>query len=383
MPLIVLILCLTDFLSIAIVGFDVYLFREWYVYKDSLRFEYATHCLYGAIALTAYAFFAKLPVTWLVSKVRKGEDQPKMENLVSERLARPDGTVINIEFAGSPTGQPILFVHGWNENCNAWYYQKHFFSDHRIILIDLPGLGKSKGPSNKDYSLLKMAADLAAVIDHLKLDRVVLWGHSIGGMVILTYCTKVGLNIEQKIKGIILQHTTYTDPTHTSALSSFLKIIEKPVLYPICYLMIALWPIFWLSKWSSYLNGNLLLSTRFSTFAGTQTHQQLDFISRLSAMARPNVFARGMLGMMKTYDVSNELKGIKIPALIFAAHSDKLTKKEASQFMHTNIPLSEMIVLSPAGHQGLIERHAETNVAAQSFMQSLQKSGSDPLILVG
>jgi pimeloyl-ACP methyl ester carboxylesterase len=135
--------------------------------------------------------------------------------------------------------------------------------------------------------------------------------------------------------------------------------------------MIALSPIFWLSKWMSYLNGNMLLSTRFLTFAGTQTPAQLDFISRLSAMAPPSVFARGMLGMMKTYDVSNDLKNLQIPTLIFGAEYDRLTKPVASEYMNRNIPNSQMVLLSPAGHQGLVERHAESNEAGENFIKGL------------
>jgi pimeloyl-ACP methyl ester carboxylesterase len=207
----------------------------------------------------------------------------------------------------------------------------------------------------------------------LQLREVVLWGHSIGGMVILTYCTQIAKNLNKKVKGIILQHTTFKNPVHTSILSKLLVAIQKPVLYPICYLMIALSPIFWLSKWMSYLNGNLLLSTRFLTFTGTQTPSQLNFISRLSAMAPPSVFARGMLGMMKTYDVTEDLKNLTIPTLIFAAQYDRLTKPVASEFMHTHIPHSQIDTLSPAGHQGLVERHAETNEAAGRFIGSLKQ----------
>lgn len=238
-------------------------------------------------------------------------------------------------------------------------------------MIDLPGLGKSKRPDNKNFSLQKMASDLEAVIQHLKLNEAILWGHSIGGMVILTYCTQIAKNVEQKVKGIVLQHTTFTNPTNTSILSGLLRAIQKPILYPICYLMIALSPIFWLSKWMSYLNGNMLLSTRFLTFAGTQTPSQLDFISRLSAMTPPSVFARGMLGMMKTYDVSNDLKNLNIPTLIFAAKYDRLTKPVAGEYMNANIPNSQIVKLTPAGHQGQIERHTETNEAADIFIGRL------------
>jgi pimeloyl-ACP methyl ester carboxylesterase len=373
MPALLLFLLLTDLVTIAFIVFDIHLIREWYQWKDTVDDEYAKRCLYGAIALTAYSLLGKFPVSWLVSKFRKNEDEPKQEHSkLNEQLKRPDGSVINIEFLGDNRAQPILFVHGWNANSTEWYYQKkHFSKNYRVILIDLPGLGKSKRPGNKDFSLQKMAADLEAVIDHLKLGKAVLWGHSIGGMIILTYCTQVAKNVEQKVKGIVLQHTTFTDPTLTAILSRLLRAIEKPILYPVCYLMIALSPIFWLSKWMSYLNGNMLLSTRFLTFAGTQTPAQLDFISRLSAMAPPSVFARGMLGMMKTYDVSNDLKNLQIPTLIFGAEYDRLTKPVASEYMNKNIPNSQMVLLSPAGHQGLVERHAESNEAGENFIKGL------------
>jgi pimeloyl-ACP methyl ester carboxylesterase len=373
MPLFLLALLLADLLTIAFLGFDIYLIREWYHWKNTFDDDYAHRCLYGAIALTVYSLLGKFPVSWVVSKFRKQENEPKQEHSKhNEKLKRPDGSVINIEFMGDDKAQPLFFVHGWNENSTVWYYQKkHFSKNHYLILIDLAGLGKSTRPGNKDFSLQKMAADLDAVIEHLNLSKVVLWGHSIGGMVILTYCTQIAKNVEQRVKGIVLQHTTFTNPVYTSILSRLLKAIQKPVLQPVCYLMIALSPVFWLSKWMSYLNGNLLLSTRFLTFAGTQTHAQLNFISRLSAMAPPAVFARGMLGMMKTYDVTDALPHLNIPTLIFAARYDRLTKPVASDYMHQHLPNAELVLLSPAGHQGLIERHDETNKAAENFIAQL------------
>jgi pimeloyl-ACP methyl ester carboxylesterase len=373
MALLLLVFFLSELFTIAVIVFDIHLMWEWYNWRNTYADEHARHCLYGAIALSAFSFLGKTPIKWLLSKFNRNEDEPKQEHCDrSEKLERPDGSVINIEFMGNNDASPILFVHGWNENSTAWYYQKKYFSkSNRIILIDLPGLGKSKKPDNNDFSLQKMAADLEAVIEHLKLEKVVLWGHSIGGMVILTYCTQIGKNVKQKVKGIILQHTTYINPTHTSILSGLLRAIQKPVLYPICYLMIALWPLFWINKWMSYLSGSMLLSTRFMMFTGTQTPAQLDFISRISTMAAPNVFARGMLGMMKTYDVSKNLKELTIPTLIFGAKYDRLTKPVASEYMHDNIPNSQLVILSPAGHQGLIERHTESNMAAKLFIEGL------------
>ena len=374
MPLLLLLILLTELLTVGFIILDIHLIREWYTWKDTIDDEYARRCLYGAIALSAWSFFGRSVISRILSKSRKSEDEPKQEHSKdNEQLKRPDGSVINIEFMGDKKLPPIVFVHGWNENSTAWYYEKKKFSQSNyVILIDLPGLGKSKRPGNKDFSLQKMAADLEAVIEHLKLSNAVLWGHSIGGMIILTYCCQVSKNLERRVKAIILQHTTFTNPTHTSIASRLLRAIQKPVLYPICWLMIALSPLFWLSKWMSYMNGNMLISTRFLVFAGTQTPAQLDFVSRLSAMAPPAVFARGMLGMMKTYDVSNDLQKLTLPALIIGAKYDRLTKPIASEHMNKNIPGSKLVILSPAGHQGQIERHSETNEAAEKFINGLK-----------
>jgi pimeloyl-ACP methyl ester carboxylesterase len=292
-----------------------------------------------------------------------------------DTLKRPDGSLINIEYYGREDGQAIIFVHGWNANIKEWYYQRKYFEkNYRLIMLDLPGLGKSVRPGNKDFSLTKMAADLNAVIDHTGARNPILWGHSIGGMTILTMLAKNKDPNRNPVRGIILEHTTYTNPVRTIILSKFLTAIQKPVLVPICWLLIILSPVVWISRWMSYLNGNSHIMTRFLTFTGTQTPKQLDFITLLSTLAPPAITARGVLGMFK-YDVTKELPGISTPALIIAADKDRLTKPEASQYMKQHIPNAQIVTVAPGGHQGLIERHQEVNESAERFIKNLSSFG--------
>src|SRR5438067_11239857 len=95
----------------------------------------------------------------LLSKTRKGEDEPRAERLEQQQqLQRPDGSIINIEQGGVIGKQTIVFIHGWNSNSMQWYYQKKYFGkSYHLILMDHTGLGKSKRPANKDYSLEKLA----------------------------------------------------------------------------------------------------------------------------------------------------------------------------------------------------------------------------------
>src|SRR4051812_28418786 len=108
-----------------------------------------------------------------------------------------------------------------------------------------------------------MARDLDAVLDHHHLSNVVLWGHSIGGMVILTWYTQIAsYQATATIKGIILQHTSFTNPLYTIIASGLLRKIQRPVIQPLCYLMIALSPLLWFFKWLGYLSGTLQINTR-------------------------------------------------------------------------------------------------------------------------
>jgi pimeloyl-ACP methyl ester carboxylesterase len=147
--------------------------------------------------------------------------------------------------------------------------------------------------------------------------------------------------------------------------------IQKPVLTPLCYLIIFLSPIIWIGRWMSYLNGNSHIITRWLTFAGTQTARQLDFTTLLSTLTPPAVMARGCLGMFR-YDVTNELSGITVPTLIIGANKDRLTRPDASEYMSRHIPGAQLVMLQPANHEGLLERHEEVNEAAERFVRTLE-----------
>ena len=371
MPILIFGYLLLNFLTIASLWLEVYLLRQWYLYKDLIDVadqDYAKRCLIGALLLLIYFLFGRFIIRSIISKRRKNENEPKLERYPDQlKIQRPDGSIINVEHGGVRGKQTIVFIHGWNSNSMQWYYQKQYFEKHfHLVLMDHAGLGKSKRPDNRDYALEKLAGDLEAVIKQSDVKDPILWGHSMGGFTILTYF-KLGLNKFSNIKGIILEHTTYTNPTRTSIFSKVLTAVKNPLLKPLCWIMIALSPLLWLSRWMSYLNGTSLIMTRFLTFAGSQTSHQLDFTALLSTMAPPAVTGRGVLGMFN-YNATSVLKDISVPSLVIGAVSDRLTKLEASEFMANNISGSYLLTLSPAGHMGFVERHSEVNEAVNKFI---------------
>src|SRR5437588_5241794 len=85
------------------------------------------------------------------------------------------------------SGTPIICVHGLT--ANAFCFQAladELAHDHRVIAYDLRGRGDSDKPDHS-YSVPIHAADLAEVIDALKLERPVLVGHSLGALISLYF----------------------------------------------------------------------------------------------------------------------------------------------------------------------------------------------------
>ncbi|HMQ34985.1 MAG TPA: alpha/beta fold hydrolase, partial [Chloroflexaceae bacterium] len=85
-------------------------------------------------------------------------------------------------------GEPILFVHG----SSAWSFLyrnliRELRADYRCVAPDHIGFGLSAKPAGWGYSFADHGRNLAALIDHLGLQRVTLVVHDVGGPIGLGY----------------------------------------------------------------------------------------------------------------------------------------------------------------------------------------------------
>ena len=304
-----------------------------------------------------------MPLWW-----RAGTPEPRARPAGTvQRLTRPDGTTLHIECYGAPDAPPILLTHGWGVTSAQWDdLTPHLAARYRLCVWDLPGLGHSTRPANADFSLDKMAHDLEAILTLLGPRPVVLLGHSIGGMILLTFCRLFLQALGSRVGGLILAHTTYTNPVRTTERHRLYTALQKPVLEPLLRLTIWLSPVVWLLNVLSYLNGSAHLSNARQSFAGTQTRDQVRRVTRCLLHASPAVLARGMLGMLR-YDATATLGDIDIPVLVVAGDRDTTTLPTVGTFIHAAIPESQFTLLTPAKHQGVIERHEPFAQAVAAF----------------
>ncbi len=363
MPLDFLLRSLSGVITIVLIGSGAYIFHQWH--EGELISD---RWLYLSIGLLLWSFLGFLP-TLLLRRPGRDEPKPIRSNEV-QRITRPDGSEINVEFYGLDRAPTLILTHGWGPDSTVWYYAKKQLTDQfRVIVWDLPGLGKSKKPQNRDYSLEKYAHDLAAVMELVDDQPVVLLGHSMGAMILLTFSRLFPEQLKQRVAGLILVDGTYTNPVKTAILSKLLLPLQKPVLEPLLHLAIALSPVLWVTSWLSYLNGSTLLTTEISGFTGRETRGQLNFSSLIGIKAPPGILARGVLAMFR-FDETATLPTISVPMLVIVGKSDIATRAFASERISTEVPQAELNIMAPGGHMVLMEHNQPFAEIVRSFSAS-------------
>ncbi len=102
---------------------------------------------------------------------------------------------IEIYYEDHGSGSPVVLIHGWPLNGDAWEKQTAALLavGHRVITYDRRGFGRSSKPG-VGYNYDAFAADLDTLLSALDLTGVSLIGHSMGTGEITRYIGKYGIN---------------------------------------------------------------------------------------------------------------------------------------------------------------------------------------------
>lgn len=81
-------------------------------------------------------------------------------------------------------GKAVLLLHGKNFNGAYWAETAKALAakGYRVIIPDQVGFGKSSKPLHFQYTFQQLAGNTKVLVDSLKVDKLVVVGHSMGGM---------------------------------------------------------------------------------------------------------------------------------------------------------------------------------------------------------
>jgi len=111
-----------------------------------------------------------------------------------------DGARIDVRVGGRDGDCAVVLIHGFPLTREIWTAQFEAASrSRRVVLPDLRGFGSSsvaQGP----YLMERLAADVAAVLDALGIERAAIAGHSMGGYVAMAFARMYA----ERVAGIAL-----------------------------------------------------------------------------------------------------------------------------------------------------------------------------------
>lgn len=110
-----------------------------------------------------------------------------------------DGLTLHYEDDG--TGRPVLCLAGLTRNSTDFTYLAPHLTQTRLIRLDYRGRGQSDyDPTFMNYNILREGQDAIELLDHLRLDKVVIIGTSRGGLIAMA----LSLSHPQRLSGVVL-----------------------------------------------------------------------------------------------------------------------------------------------------------------------------------
>jgi pimeloyl-ACP methyl ester carboxylesterase len=250
-----------------------------------------------------------------------------LPDTIDQGTVEHDGA--QIWYATYGSGLPVILLHGGLGHSGNWGYQVPVLvaSGYRAVLIDSRGHGRSTRDV-RPYTYELMAADVAAVMDALRLDQVGLVGWSDGAVIALILASKV----PTRVAGVFF-FACNMDPSGTK------EFVFTPII-------------------GRCLNRHKQDYARLSA-----TPDQFEAFSEavsLMQQTQPNYSA-------------HDLAQISVPVAIVQSEHDEFIKREHAEYLARNIPNAEFIALAGVSHFAPLQRPEQFNPIMLAFLGKMQR----------
>jgi 3-oxoadipate enol-lactonase len=265
-------------------------------------------------------------------------------------MTRSYATINGFELAYSVHGDArrpaVVLSHALATSMELWGYQLPLLASHfRVVLYDLRGHGKSEGPGD-EYKLEALASDVAALLDHLEIQRASFVGLSIGGMI----GQHLAVQFPDMITGLVLCSTGgRTEPEAKLTLGERINKVRSEGLKSQLEATLARWftphfiqeapeTIAWVSQ--------QILGTSISGFVGC---------------------AHAVQGL----DIIDALGQVRAKTLLIPGEFDATFPEKVSRTLQQKIPNADLVVLNGAAHIGNVEQAHRFNEILMHFLRGI------------
>lgn len=246
---------------------------------------------------------------------------------------------INIYYESEGSGIPLLFLHGWGSNSQAFNCVTELLKEeYQIIKLDFPGFGKSDMPP-VSWNMGQYADMTAKFIAMLDLKEVNLIGHSFGGRVIMKLNA---FHPEVKIKRIALVDSAGILPPKTVKKTLKIKVFKlgkKVLTIPIVKKMFP-------DALEHYRN--MFGSSDYNNTSGVLRETFVKVVNE---------------------DLAPYLKKIMCPTILIWGDQDDATPLSDAKIMEKEIPDAGLVVIEGGGHFSFLKNPYLVSEVMKSFFK--------------
>lgn len=248
---------------------------------------------------------------------------------------------------GSPTGKTIVFIHGFPFNHEMWRAQIELLKGHyRVIAYDVRGHGQS-AVGDGQYMVEFFVDDLISLLDHLKVERAILCGLSMGGYITLRAVERS----PERFQAMVLCDTSSEADTNEAKLrrAATVQAVKRDGVKTFA---------------------ETFVKSVFASETFDKKPDVVQFIKRIIESTSPTAISGTLLALAARSETTSSLPKMKIPALIMVGEQDKLTPPSISEMMHGKLPTSELHVIPKAAHLSNLENPDEFDRHLLRFLEN-------------
>lgn len=287
-----------------------------------------------------------------------------------------DGTRLHAEVIGPEAAPTLVLVHGYALSQHAWHYQRRDLQPHlRLVCYDQRGHGASAQAASGDYSIAALGRDLAAVLDATVAagQPVVLAGHSMGGMTILSLAEHRPEQLE-RVAGVALLSTAAGNVVAGGAFSAgaaALSVLRETRpgrrrgrrSHPLAD--DGSDPATWTEAPRA---DTLFLLTRAIGLSPNADPAHIAFTEQLLAECPARV--KAALGpTLTSLRLRHAAERLTMPGVVMVGDADRLTPDKQARRLADSLPQAELVMLADVGHMAPLEAHEEVTTRLRDLTE--------------
>lgn len=261
---------------------------------------------------------------------------------------------INVYYELNGKGTPLVFIQGAFVSSTMWKPQVEFFAEnYQTLIYDIRGHGKTGSTSLKKYTVEVYADDLFDLLNGLNIDKPIICGISLGGMIAQIFGTKY----PERLSALVL-----ADTAATITLTRW-DYIMRYLVGPKWLMLLTLRMMgvhrfikfsFWLAKF-----------TRSKEWLGHEEVIEYEKQEMLNLNKKEYLKIFGSL-----YDFKlQELSRIKVPTLVLNGEYEPKSIFKHAEKIRSLIPNCEVDIIKNTGHTSNMENPEEFNQKITEFLR--------------